>query len=102
MLAKVDKMFNSGIMEEMSRLSIEIDPDQHRQIKTLATFEGMTIKEFILSRTLSKKSVEESGATEQLLSSPKNRERLLEAIAAPRRENRVFETVEDLENALGI
>ena len=27
-------------------------PDQHRQIKTLATFAGMTMKEFILAKTL--------------------------------------------------
>jgi len=36
----------------MSRLSIEIEPEQHRQIKTLATFEGLSIKEFILRKTL--------------------------------------------------
>ncbi len=36
----------------MNRLTIEIDPEQHRQIKTLATFSGMTIKEFMLSKTL--------------------------------------------------
>ena len=87
----------------MSRLSIEIDPEQHRQIKTLATFEGMTIKEFILSRTLpGKQSTQESDTTEKLLSSPKNRARLLEAISAPRSENRVFESMEDLKDALGI
>jgi hypothetical protein len=36
----------------MSRLTIEIEPEQHRQIKTLATFAGLTIKVFILSKTL--------------------------------------------------
>lgn len=87
----------------MSRLSIEIDPEQHRQIKTLATFEGMTIKEFILSRTLpDSESAENNDATEQLLSDPKNRERLLSAIQTPRKENLVFETVEELKDALGI
>ena len=84
-------------------MSIEIDPEQHRQIKTLATFEGMTIKEFILSRTLpAKQSTQESDTTEKLLSSPKNRARLLEAISAPQSESRVFESMEELKDALGI
>ena len=87
----------------MSRLSIEIDPEQHRQIKTLATFEGMTIKEFILSRTLpEKQSTQDADTTKKLLSNPKNRARLLEAISAPRSESRVFESIEDLKDALGI
>lgn len=87
----------------MSRLSIEIAPEQHRQIKTLATFEGLSIKEFILSRTLPpKKSTNEADTTEILLSHPKNRERLLDAIKTPREEHKVFETMEDLKNALGI
>jgi len=87
----------------MGRLSIEIEPEQHRQIKTLATFEGLTIKEFILSRTLlQKEDRQELDTTEKLLSSPKNRKRLLEAIQAPTSKSRVFESVEDLRDALGI
>jgi len=42
-LFKFDKMFNRNIVAAMSRLSIEIDKEQHRQIKTLATFAGMSI-----------------------------------------------------------
>lgn len=87
----------------MSRLSIEIDPEQHRQIKTLATFEGMTIKEFILSRTLTKRiSTGKTDTTEKLLSHPKNRDRLLEAISAPQGESLVFDSIDDLKDALGI
>jgi len=83
----------------MSRLSIEIEPEQHRQIKTLATFEGMTIKEFILKKTLPKK---EEDATKSLLKSPENAERLKAAISEPSSSHQVFETLEDLEDALGI
>ncbi len=87
----------------MTRLTIEIEPEQHRQIKTLATFEGMSIKEFILSRTLSeRKPVDLKDATQKLLSDPKNRDRLLEAISAPSRESRFFESIDDLKDALGI
>jgi len=87
----------------MSRLSIEIDPEQHRQIKTLATFEGMTIKEFILRRTLSsQKEAQGMDTAEKLLSHPKNKQRLLSAMDTPREDYLVFEDVEDLKNALGI
>jgi uncharacterized protein (DUF1778 family) len=86
----------------MSRLSIEIDPEQHRQIKTLATFEGKTIKEFILSRTLPPADGSDRGATGELLASPKNRERLMEALRTDRKDYRVFETMDELKDALGI
>jgi hypothetical protein len=81
----------------MSRLSIEINPEQHRQIKTLATFSGLTIKDYILSKTLPGRD-----ATENLLSSPKNAKRLKEALETPATKHRVFESLTDLEDALGI
>ena len=81
----------------MSRLSIEIDPEQHRQIKTLATFSGMTIKEYILSKTLPSQDT-----TEELLASPANAKRLKDAIKSSPDKHLGFETMEDLKNALGI
>lgn len=89
----------------MNRLTIEIEPEQHRQIKTLATFAGMTIKEFILSRTLTPSSVQlvsPEDTTTRLLGSPKNAKRLREAIRAPTPQHLIFETTEDLKRALGI
>jgi hypothetical protein len=85
----------------MSRLSIEIDPEQHRQIKTLATFAGLSIKDYILTKTLPSRG-ETEDATDHLLKSPKNAKRLRQAIAAPTSEHRVFQTLEELEDALGI
>ena len=85
----------------MSRLSIEIEPEQHRQIKTLATFEGLTIKEFILQKTLQVRP-SKVDTTESLLASSKNAKRLKDAINTPQSEHVVFESLEDLENALGI
>jgi uncharacterized protein (DUF1778 family) len=84
----------------MSRLSIEIDPEQHRQIKILATFAGLSIKDYILQQTLPRKK--ELDATEHLLSSPANAQRLLDALNTPRSECVAFETMEDVQNALGI
>jgi len=86
----------------MNRLTIEIDPEQHRQIKTLATFSGMTIKDFILTKTIGIQRNEEGDASDRLLGSTKNAARLREAIATPSSEHRIFESVEDLKDALGI
>lgn len=86
----------------MNRLTIEIEPEQHRQIKTLATFSGMTIKEFILSKTIGPQRDTAGDSTNRLMGSTKNAARLREAIATPDSGHRVFESVEDLKNALGI
>jgi len=37
----------------MSRLSIELSPEQHQQIKTLATLQGKSVKTFILEKLFS-------------------------------------------------
>jgi Antitoxin ParD len=84
----------------MSRLSIEIDPEQHRQIKTLATFAGMTIKDYILSKTIPQRA--KPDATAELLASRKNAKRLRKALATPPQQHVVFENVEELARALGI
>ena len=81
----------------MSRLSIEIDPEQHRQIKTLATYSGMTIKEYILSKTLPSHH-----STEEHVAYAPNSKRLKKAIKTPSDQHVGFETIEDLKNALGI
>ena len=97
----IDNIFNLSNLNDMSRLSIEIDAEQHRQIKTLATFAGLSIKEFILRKTLFER-VKGEEATEKLLSSPRNARRLKEAVETPAAEHRVFESLKDLEDALGI
>jgi len=97
-----DKVFKVDNFMGMSRLTIEIEPEQHRQIKTLATFSGMTIKEFILSKTIGSPKGEAVDFTDRLMKPTKNAARLREAIATPESEHRVFETIEDLKDALGI
>ncbi len=94
-------MVNLCNLGRMSRLSIEIDPESHRQIKTLATFAGMTIKDYILSKTLSGKD-QAMDATEQLLGSPRNAARLRAAISTPQSDHVAFKSLEDLKDALGI
>ena len=87
---------------DMSRLSIEIDPDQHRQIKTLATFAGLSIKDYILAKTLPAKAPAPEDTTQKLLSDPANAARLRAALAAPASEHIGFASLQELENALGI
>ncbi|MDE0214542.1 MAG: antitoxin [Deltaproteobacteria bacterium] len=36
----------------MSRLSIELTPEQHQQLKAIAALQGQTLKDYILERTL--------------------------------------------------
>jgi hypothetical protein len=98
-------MVDFGNFWGMNRLTIEIEPEQHRQIKTLATFAGMTIKDFILSKTLTPSSVQSpqsDDTTARLLGSPKNAKRLRQAINSNTPKHLIFETTEDLKRALGI
>jgi ABC-type dipeptide/oligopeptide/nickel transport system permease subunit len=72
---------------------------------TLATFAGMTIKEFILSKTLTpsdSESPQSENTTARLMGSPRNAQRLREAISSKTPKHLIFETTEDLKRALGI
>jgi hypothetical protein len=65
----------------VTRLTFEIEPEQQRQIKTFANFAGMTINEFILSKTLVLSIKPSKDKSARLLGSPKNAKRLREAIS---------------------
>lgn len=96
---KIEQIVN---FRGMNRLTIEIAPDQHRQIKTLATFAGMTIKDFILAKTLGPQAEAAQDTTDRLLGSPANAARLREAIATPAPPHLIFHSTEELRDALGI
>lgn len=56
----------------MSRLSIEVSPDQHQKIKALAALQGKSIKDYILSKLFNASNEDEQAALselEELLSS---------------------------------
>lgn len=36
----------------MSRLSIELTPEQHKRVKAIAAIQGQTIKDYVLERVL--------------------------------------------------
>ena len=62
----------------------------------------MTTKEFILSKTIGPQKGKGGDSTDRLVGSTKNAKRLREAIGTPESEHCIFETVEDLKDALGI
>jgi Antitoxin ParD len=100
---KVDNLCGFGNFVGMNRLTIEIDPEQHRQIKTLATYAGMTIKDYILAKTLNvSKARPEIDTSDKLLKSPKNAKRLRKAIASQTPPDLVFKSIEEVKHALGI
>lgn len=42
------------------RLSIEVTPDQHKQLKMIAALQGKSLKEYVLERTLPDSETEQS------------------------------------------
>ncbi|MEO0851903.1 MAG: antitoxin [Cyanobacteria bacterium J06648_11] len=66
----------------MSRISIDVTPEQHQRLKAIAALQGQTIKDFVLARTLGalEPDSEEETALAEL-------ERLLEQRIANAREN---------------
>ena len=61
----------------MSRLSIEVTPEQHQRLKAMAALSGQTIKDYILERTLPALPDEDSLSEEEAL-------RQLETFLKPR------------------
>jgi len=50
----------------MSRLSIEISPEQHKKIKALAALQGQSIKDFILNKLFLVNNEDEQNAMAEL------------------------------------
>ena len=61
----------------MSRLSIEVTPEQHQRLKAIAALSGMTIKDYVLARVLPPVPEHEDLSEEEAL-------RQLETLLKPR------------------
>jgi uncharacterized protein (DUF1778 family) len=61
----------------MSRLSIEVTPEQHQRLKAIAALSGMTIKDYVLARVLPAVPEHEDLSEEEAL-------RQLETLLKPR------------------
>jgi hypothetical protein len=90
------------------RVTLDISSEAHRQLKTLAAFKGMTMKDFILSRALGAEAAEKKAGsktegmdeTDYLLSNPVNAARLEAALNSPERIS--FSNEEELRRAIGL
>jgi len=52
--------------ESIVRLSIEVTPEQHQQLKAVATLRGQSIKAYVLERVLPQTSADDDDAMRQL------------------------------------
>ncbi len=90
------------------RVTLDIPSEAHRQLKTLAAFSGMTMKDFILNRALGAKTAakktrvkpDEMDETAYLLSKPANAARLEAALNSKKRVS--FASEEELRRAIGL
>jgi len=89
----------------IKRLTIDITLDEHRRLKTMASFHGVTMKDFLLGNLLSNQKKSRKGAkteTAYLLGSAANKKRLLEALKRNSTDRTSFGSVKELKHALGI
>jgi uncharacterized protein (DUF1778 family) len=107
----IAKMCGLCKMYGMERLVLEITPQQRRQIKTLAAFNGMTMKDYILGKTLpaskTPRSVKRHAQateddTKHLLSSPRMAARLTKAMKGTSAKRVSFDNLKEVKHALGI
>ena len=70
----------------MSRISIDVTPEQHQKLKALAALRGKSIKQFVLESTLGAESDEDLAELEAVLD-----RRLQEAQASARTSRTVGE-----------
>ncbi len=74
----------------MSRVSIDVTPQEHQKLKAMAALQGKTIKEFVLASTLGAASPDEAVALAELETLLKERLRQVESGRVSKR------TVEDI------
>ena len=90
------------------RVTLDITSEAHRQLKTLAAFRGMTMKDFILSQALGTAPEQKKipgkpkgmDETDYLLSTPANAARLEAALSSQERVS--FASEEELRRAIGL
>ena len=86
------------------RVTLDIDKEAHRRIKTLAAFNGMTMKDFLVSSALATnaKTAVTPDETDYLLAKPANAARLKTAMKGKAKGRIAFNSIEELRNALGV
>lgn len=77
------------------RLTIDLSEGDHKRLKLMSSIEGVSMKEFLLSRAFENKSEE----TEYLLKG-ENKARILKALSS--KKGKTFDSLKDIKNAIGI
>lgn len=93
------------------RLVLEVSPAQRRRVKSLAAGSGMTMKDFVLSRVLGDRSNGKAGVkpkapadedeTACLMRSRTMQKRIMDAVQEPAARRKKFNSLKDLQHALG-
>ncbi len=86
---------------DIKRLTIDLSKDEHFKLKVLASYEGLSMKDYLLSHALRESKASKNDETAYLLKSKKNKERLVKALGS-KKSSRSFDSIKDLKNALGI
>ncbi|MDO8594147.1 MAG: hypothetical protein Q7R93_01360 [bacterium] len=88
------------------RLTLDMSVQEHRRLKTLASFHGVTMKDFLLSKVLLQEKPRSrrsrTDETAYLLKSPVNKRRLFESVRRTGKRNKSFGSLRELKHALGI
>lgn len=94
----------------IKRLTLDVTADEHRRLKTLASFYGVTMKDFLLASVIDggesgqkfRKKTAPGDETSYLLQSAPNKKRLLESLKRRAKGRKTFGSVKELKHALGI
>ena len=89
----------------LKRLTIDLPSDDHFKLKVLASYEGLSMKDYLLTRALGdhKEGVKmgKDDETHYLLKSRVNRARIMKAFSS-KKSAKTFSSVRELKHALGI
>ena len=89
----------------MAQLTLELSPEQQRELENRAAFQGMNLRDFILSKALAETGsapVLEEDATARILANPVMSRRLTEAMDRKPEDRRTFDSTGDVKRALGL
>lgn len=94
----------------IKRLTLDITADEHRRLKTMASFYGVTMKDFLLSKVIDYEKSEKrtrhdsktKNGTLYLFRSARNKKRLLQSATRNGKGRKSFNSIKELKHALGI
>lgn len=84
------------------RLTIDLPVNEHFKLKVLASYEGLSMKDYLLSHVLHDRGIaNKNNETDHLLKSKVNKARIMKALLS-KKSARTFSSVKELKHALGI